>query len=300
MESMSPAFSSTIRFGVVLLVVMTAGIGVIRDLVAFSLANATASHVILVPFVTIALVLRERAAIFTSIRPASRLGAAVIALGIGVALWGRFRVGDLAPQDHLSLSVAGMVMAVLGGFLLAYGTRAFRASVFPWLFLAFTVPFPTVIVDGITNVLKSGSTEAVAGLFSLTGTPYFREGFVFSLPTTSIEIADECSGIRSSIGLFLTMMLAGHVYFDGTFAKSIVLLAIIPITILKNGIRIVTLTLLAVQVDPGFLTGQLHHEGGIVFFILALAMQAPLVFWLRRRELRRQRPDAPGFLEWGY
>jgi hypothetical protein len=33
--------------------------------------------------------------------------------------------------------------------------------------------------------------------------------------------------------------------------------------VLKNGIRIATLTLLAMYVDPSFLAGRLHHEGGL-------------------------------------
>ena len=57
-----------------------------------------------------------------------------------------------------------------------------------------------------------------------------------------------------------------------------------PLTILKNGIRIVTLSLLAIHVDPGFLTGQLHHDGGVLFFLLTLAMMAPVLAWLRRSE----------------
>jgi exosortase/archaeosortase family protein len=67
----------------------------------------------------------------------------------------------------------------------------------------------------------------------------------------------------------------------------VMVLAILPLAVLKNGIRIVTLTLLAIHVDPGFLSGQLHHEGGIVFFLLSLAMLAPLLFILRRYEVAR-------------
>jgi exosortase/archaeosortase family protein len=59
--------------------------------------------------------------------------------------------------------------------------------------------------------------------------------------------------------------------------------------ILKNAIRIVSLTLLSVHVDPGFLTGQLHHEGGIVFFALALALTFPILVLLRSLEARRIR-----------
>ena len=89
-------------------------------------------------------------------------------------------------------------------------------------------------------------------------------------PTVAIEIADECSGIRSSLALVMTVLLAGHMFLTSAWKKALLALAVIPLTIVKNGIRIVSLTLLAVHVNPSFLTGQLHHEGGIVFFVLAL------------------------------
>jgi hypothetical protein len=41
-------------------------------------------------------------------------------------------------------------------------------------------------------------------------------------------------------------------------------------------------------VDPGFLTGQLHHEGGVVFFALSLLLLAPVVMVLRRSEAKLQ------------
>jgi exosortase/archaeosortase family protein len=56
--------------------------------------------------------------------------------------------------------------------------------------------------------------------------------------------------------------------------------------ILKNGIRIVTLSLLAVYVDPSFLFGKLHHDGGIVFFLLGLLLLLPVLLLLQRGESR--------------
>ena len=63
-------------------------------------------------------------------------------------------------------------------------------------------------------------------------------------------------------------------------------LLVIPITMFKNGIRITTLSLLGVYVDRGFLTSSLHTDGGILFFILALCLMAPILFLLRRGEKR--------------
>jgi hypothetical protein len=48
--------------------------------------------------------------------------------------------------------------------------------------------------------------------FKLFGVPVFRQGFRFSLPGVEIEIAKECSGIRSSVALYNTGLLIGHVF----------------------------------------------------------------------------------------
>jgi exosortase/archaeosortase family protein len=73
-------------------------------------------------------------------------------------------------------------------------------------------------------------------------------------------------------------------FLTSAWKKALLALAVIPLTIVKNGIRIVSLTLLAVHVNPSFLTGQLHHEGGILFFLLALALLSPLFRLLQRSE----------------
>jgi exosortase/archaeosortase family protein len=81
-------------------------------------------------------------------------------------------------------------------------------------------------------------------------------------------------------------LLAGDAFLRSGWAKLVLVLAVLPVAILKNGIRIVTLSLLATHVDEEFLTGQLHHEGGVVFFVVSLAILAPVVAVLRRSELR--------------
>ena len=133
----------------------------------------------------------------------------------------------------------------------------------------------------------------VGALFTVTSTPHHREAFVFSLPTLAIEIADECSGIRSSIALILTTLLVADQFLKTTTWRLALVAAALPFAILKNGIRIATLTLLSLHVDPSFLTGQLHHEGGMVFFVLTLALMTPLLFALQRAERRARRSSAP-------
>jgi hypothetical protein len=48
--------------------------------------------------------------------------------------------------------------------------------------------------------------------------------------------------------------------------------------------------LLAIHVDPAFLTGSLHHKGGIVFFALGMFILLAVLWWLQKSETLRLCP----------
>ena len=260
---------------------------VLTALYEYSRHNASASHVILIPLVTLVLVYQRKDEIFAKVSWDWRAALPLLAGAAALTVAG-FALGSAArPEDRLAPWVAAVIAYWIAGFIIIFGRSAARIATFPLFFLVFTVPLPSVVLDGLTRVLKIGSTEVVAGLFALTGTTVSRDGFVFTLPSLSIEIADECSGIRSTLALVLTGLLAGYQFLDRGWTRIALLLAIIPVTVLKNGIRIVTLTLLSIHVDPGYLTGQLHREGGIAFFLLAMSLLAIVLAALRAAEGQR-------------
>ena len=266
-------------------IVAAGNLATLSALFEFSNQNATASYVLMIPLVTLALLYKDRDTIFADVR--FDWSAALPFIVTGATLMVAGTLGRPPIAADLSVRVAAIVLLWVGGFLLLYGRAAARRGRFPLAFLLFTIPIPSIVLAAAVHVLKEGSTEAVSALFTLTGQVYHRDRFVFSLPGAVIEIADECSGIRSSIGLLLTSLLAGHVFLKNAWTKSVLALAVLPMAILKNAIRIVVLTLLAIHVDPGFLTGQLHHEGGVVFFLIALTLSAPILVLLRRLDLTR-------------
>lgn len=243
------------------------------------------SHIVLIPFMTAYLLFVERKKIAGAAGYGFRLGAPLAVLGLlayGVALWQK---GPLGANDFASLATAASVVFFWGGFVLIYGRESLRWARFPLLFLLFAVPVPEFLLDWFIHVLQVGSTEVTQWLFDLTGTTYFREGFAYQLPGITIEVARECSGIRSTLALIISTVLAGHLFLKSNPRKCILLAAILPITIFKNGVRILTLSLLAIHVDMRFLTESwLHHSGGIVFYIPALGLLGLILGWLRRGE----------------
>jgi exosortase len=187
----------------------------------------------------------------------------------------------------LQLAILGFVVLLWSGFAWIFGSYAFSATLFPLLFLLLMIPPPAFLLDRFTVWLQWGSAYVTNWLFHATGTHAVRNGLFFTLPSFMIEISKECSGIRSTIALLITSLAAGYLLLETSWARVLLLLAALPVLVLKNGIRIATLTLLAVHVDPGFLSGSLHEEGGIVFFALGLLVLLPFLWGLQRIERRQ-------------
>ena len=100
----------------------------------------------------------------------------------------------------------------------------------------------------------------------------------------NIEVARECSSIRSSVMLLVASMVLAQVSLRSPWSKAAVIAVTVPLSIAKNALRIVTLSMLGTRVDPGYLTGRLHYRGGIVFFMISLAVLVLLLWILRRIE----------------
>jgi len=256
-----------------------------RDLIVLSLHNSYYSHIILIPLISGYFIYLRRKAIFSDIHYSYTAGIILIIIGSILYLTGKTHGIELDQNDYLSLMTFSYLIFWMGGFVLFYGIRAFRTGAFPLLFLIFLVPMPGLIMEKIIFLLQIGSAEATYGFFKLTGTLFLREGVVFHLPGISVEVAKECSGIRSSIALFIMGLILSNMFLQTGWRRIILILSIFPLAIIKNGIRIGTLSLLAIYIDESFITNsKLHSEGGIIFFLIALSLLAPILWLLRKSE----------------
>lgn len=243
------------------------------------------SHISLIPFLCLYLLYVRRDAIFSTVEWSPFLGSILMVVGGAVSLGIKDPITE-ALGDY-SLTILSFLMMCWGAFLLCYGMQAFWAASFGLGLLVFMVPLPSSVLDTIVGFLQHGSAEATDVLFSILGVPVFREGFVFSLSDFTIYIAEECSGIRSALALFITSLAAGHLMLRSTWGKMGLVSIVVSLAIVKNAVRIVGLALLANYVDPSFITDSaLHRNGGIPFFVLSLAVLFSVVWLLRKIEHR--------------
>ncbi|HET9360194.1 MAG TPA: exosortase/archaeosortase family protein [Vicinamibacterales bacterium] len=255
----------------------------LAQLLDLALQNDLHSYVPLVPVIS-AYLLYSQANYVGSYR--TSIGAAAILAAAGVAaLVASFQFDDrLSVDDALPLRMLAYV-SVLGasGFLFV-GSDRMRAAAFPVAFLVFMVPLPGVAVNWLELKLVEASADAAALLFTWTGTPLFRQGTVFTLPNIVLEVAQECSGIRSTVVLFITSVLASNLFLQSTWRRIAIVAFVIPLAIVRNGFRVLVIGLLCVYVGPHMSDSFIHHSGGPIFFVLSLAPLSLFLVWLRRHD----------------
>ena len=270
-----------IIFSIIVFIIFYASL---RDLWVLSSDDELYSHIFGIPLISAYFLYIKRKEIFQGVSYSFSAGIVLLIIGSLLYVVGLSQGLRLTQNDYLSLMTFTAVLSWIGGFILFYGIESVKTNLFPFLFLIFMVPIPSVIVERAISFLQIGSTEAAYGFFKLTGIPILRDGFIFHLPGLSIEVAEQCSGIRSSIALLITSIMAGQLFLKSASRKIVLVLVIIPITIFKNGLRIVTLSLLGVYVDQSILSSALHKKGGIPFFFLSLIFLGAILWLLKRYE----------------
>jgi len=244
--------------------------------------NEAYTHIILILPLSLALIYFDSKTVRPALEP-SRLGgpfllAAALALGC-FARWG----GPIAPDLRLTLDMFSFVLWAIASVLFCFGLPIVRGFLFPLGFLFWLVPLPDPILNWIIMGLQKESAVGTRWLFELAHVPIAQDGVVLSLPGgLNIEVARECSSIRSSMVLIVTTMVLAHLFLCSWWRKLLVVLMAIPLAVAKNALRIFVIVGLALRVDPEYLNGDLHHRGGIVFLTIAFAVVG-FVLWLLGR-----------------
>ncbi len=276
-----------IGLGVALLVLIAAFSEPLVHLVYFSLGNDLYSYIPLIPLVSGYLIWIQRGQLPPASAPAWRLAIlpAVLGLGLSAVAWEAFHANwNLDPSESLALETLAFVAFVWAACGIFVGARTVRTLAFPLLFLAFTTPLPAPARAWFESFLQQASANVADGLFTGSFTTYWRNGLFFHLPDITLEVAPECSGIHSTIVLFITSFLAAYLFLRTGWRQAVLVAAVLPLALLRNGFRIFVIGQLCIHIGPEMINSYIHHHGGPIFFLLSLVPFFYLLRWLRRSE----------------
>jgi exosortase len=259
-------------------------------LITFSLAwtNDAYTHILLIIPISVTLIILDWKK--RSLPPVPNIGGGLVLLGLATAIgigglrWGRVDV--LTGDVRLALEMLSLDLWWLGAVLFCFGSRVFRDWTFPLFFLFWLIPAPKFVTAWAVEFLQQGTASFARVLLAIFGVPATRDGTALSVPGFVVEVAQECSSIRSSMMLLVSSMLMSYLLLRSFWSRSFVIAVAIPLAIAKNGLRVFTLTLLALYVGPTVFKSELHRQGGILFFGIALAVLFEIVWFAGRLERR--------------
>ncbi len=260
---------------------------VLFDLVSHALNESLHSHIILVPFISAYLVWQLRGSLPPPQRSGFALPGAFAIVGIlSITTYAILRFSGRIPShnDYLSFTVFSFCMFIFAVAAFFFGITFIKKIAFPLFFLLVLVPLPDAATAAIEIASQYASAETYSWFMNLSGATYYREGRTFVLPNLTIVVAQECSGIRSSLVLFITSLIAGHLFLRSPWKKAILALAVFPLGILRNAFRIYLLSMASAHWDPNIINSPLHHRGGPIFFALSLIPFFLLLLWLKKSE----------------
>jgi exosortase C (VPDSG-CTERM-specific) len=260
-------------------------------LARFALHSELYSYILLIPFVSLYLAWLTKNSLPPGSKPYRKLAALPLAAGL-LLLAGYFfalRSGlNLALADSLAWTIFCFFLLFLGVCGWCLGRQTVRALAFPLGLLIFLAPFPNLLKDAFESFLQHRSADAAEVLFDMAGTPLFRHDVDFQFPNFSLQVAPECSGIRSTLVLCITSLVAGQLFLRSPFKRAVLVLAVIPLGILRNALRILTIGELCMHISPDMINSKLHRQGGPLFFLISLAPLLGLLYILRKLDVKRR------------
>jgi exosortase C (VPDSG-CTERM-specific) len=253
------------------------------------------SHILLIPFISGYLVWSKRRSPVPVSRPNRAL--AIVPILVGVFFVGLYRYGlgknwEFEKADYLAVMILAFLSFLLSGAFFLIPRNYLKSITFPMAFLIFCVPFPTFLQDGIEKFFQHGSAHVAYAMLKVAGMPVLKTGTSFLLPGFPMDVQPECSGIHSSLVLFITSVVAAYLFLETPARRWVFVLSVIPLALLRNGFRVFSLGEIGVHWYPDVLNSWFHHHGGPLFFLLSLVPLFLLLVYLMKSEARKRAAKA--------
>lgn len=228
--------------------------------------NDQYSHGFLVPvFAALLLWLRRERLERTELRPSLLFGGVLLALGIGVRLFGVY-------WYYLWLDPISLLPCLAGVCWLVGGRVAWKWAWPAILYLTFMIPLPYRVATALSAPLQSLATVVSTFLMQTIALPALSEGNVITLNDARLNVVEACSGLRMLV-VFIALstalaLLTRRPWLD----KLILLVSAVPIAVVSNILRITATGILHETTSSETANAFFHDLGGWLMMPLGLLL----------------------------
>jgi exosortase len=225
-------------------------------------AESYYSHGFFIPLVSIFIIWQRRDALKNITISGSSAGLWIVAASLFVHI-------ICAALKIYFVSGFSLVFAIYGMVLFLFGKNMVKQIIFPLFFLFLMIPLPLVVIGNLTVKLKLMAASLSTFVLNRIGFPCVLDGSVIVMPTSRLEVADPCSGLRSIISLLTLGLIFSYAVKTSYLKKSIIFLSSLPIAIMSNIVRIVVVTAVNDLYGEKIAMGVFHDFMGLFVFAFA-------------------------------
>ncbi len=175
------------------------------------------------------------------------------------------------------LTRVSLVGSLAGTVIFLFGFPVLRLLLFPLGFLLLMIPIPAIVFNQIAFPLQMLASRFGETVVSAAGLPVLREGNVIVLASTTLEVVEACSGIRSLVSLLCLGIVLGYFSDPRAGVRVLISLSTIPVAILSNGLRVAGTGIAAHYFGPAAAEGFFHTFSGWLLFGSAFLMLVGIV-----------------------
>jgi exosortase len=249
-------------------------IGIIPDLAQEWWTVDASSYGMLVPPITLYIVYLRRQTTLSVPAHSDRRGLWLIAFACLVFLAGKLSAEFFLARISFVVLLAGLTWTF-------WGVQRFKTLSFPFILLATMVPLPGIVYNTAAAPLQLFATGVATGVAQALGVSIFRDGNVIHLATTSLGVAEACSGLNSLSALVVGALLLGFLGDAPVLGRVLLFALSIPLAIAVNVLRVAGTAILA-DYHMEFAMGFYHMLSGWLVFVLGFGL-----LWLTAKLLFR-------------
>ena len=170
--------------------------------------------------------------------------------------------------DYTFIVTFSIIPVLYGLVSYLYGTAITKHLLFPILYLLLLVPIPVGVIDDITLPMRYGISVVTEVALQLFHYPVGRQGLLLYIGRSELFMGQPCSGFRSLITLFSLGLVYVYTARGSMLKKGILVFSIIPIALMGNFIRVLSICLITYYFGAAAGQGFFHKFSGIVVFVI--------------------------------
>ena len=178
-------------------------------------------------------------------------------------------IGELSAiwtivQYGMLLMCFGLAWTMIG--------KQIKKILIPFMHLFLVIPLPYMLDVMLSGKMQLVSSNLGVAISRLMGMTVFQDGNIIDLGIYKLQVVEACSGLNYMYPLMTIGLMMGYMYKAPFYARAILFLSSVPISIVMNSARIAVVAVLVNQSGIQAAEGFMHYFEGWMIFLICISL----------------------------